>query len=155
MRGTGLSQAGLLGLRKEIEVDISRIEGENSEMDMLMEQVLTEIERHEGRKGKVEARLASLETSAAPDPTELAEAHESLLNLTRREMLFDAQRQVLEGKQRVLARFLQRLVEIDNSLAAMGGGPTRPAPLASAGLRPLATAAGGSLISSARKAIPA
>lgn len=144
MRGTGLSQASLLALRKEIEVDIKRIEGENGEMDMLMEQVLTEIERHEGRRSKVEARLTSLETSAAPDPAELAEAHESLLALTRREMLFDAQRQVLEGKQRVLARFLQRLVEIDNSLAAMGGGPTRPAPVASPGLRPLASAAGGS-----------
>jgi hypothetical protein len=59
-------------------------------------------------------------------------------------MLFDSQRQVLEGKQRVLARFLQRLVEIDNSLVAMGGGATRPASTASVGLRPLAAAAGGS-----------
>ena len=143
-RATGLSQAGLIALRKEIESDISRIEGENGEMDMLKEQVLTEVERHEGRKAKLEARLASLESSASPDPAELSEARESLLALTRREMLFDAQRQVLEGKQRVLARFLQRLVEIDNSLAAMGGGPTRPAPVASAGLRPLAAAAGGS-----------
>ena len=143
-RSSGLSQAGLLGLRKEIEADINRIEGENGEMDMLMEQVLTEIERHEGRKSKMEERLKSLETSAAPDRDELAEAREGLFSLMRREMLFDAQRQVLEGKQRVLARFLQRLVEIDNSLAAMGGGATRPAPLASAGLRPLAAAAGGS-----------
>ncbi|MEX1334483.1 MAG: histidine kinase [Candidatus Limnocylindrales bacterium] len=144
MRGAAPSQAALLALRREIEDDIRRIEGENSEMDMLMEQVLTEIERHEGRRGKSEARLASLEASAAPDPAELAEARESLLAMTRREMLFDAQRQVLEGKQRVLARFLQRLAEIDNSLAAMGGGATRPAPIASAGLRPLADAAGGS-----------
>jgi two-component system sensor histidine kinase DegS len=111
---------------------------------MLMEQVLLEIERHEGRRSKVETRLAALETTAAPDPDELAEVRDSLLALTRREMLFDAQRQVLEGKQRVLARFLQRLVEIDNSLAAMGGGAMRPAPVASAGLRPLATAAGDS-----------
>jgi hypothetical protein len=44
----------------------------------------------------------------------------------------------------VLARFLQRLVEIDNSLAAMGAGPTRPAPVASVGLRALAEASGGS-----------
>ena len=143
-RGNAPSQAALFGLRKEIEGDIGRIEGENGEMDMLMEQVLTEIERHEGRKGKAEARLASLETSAAPDPAELVEARENLIALTRREMLFDAQRQVLEGKQRVLARFLQRLVEIDNSLADMGGGASRPAPQASAGLRPLADAAGGS-----------
>jgi hypothetical protein len=43
----------------------------------------------------------------------------------------------------VLARFLQRLVEIDNSLAEIGGGNIRPAPMASAGLRPLAVAAEG------------
>ena len=61
----------------------------------------------------------------------LGTVSDSLLALTRREMLFDAQRQVLEGKQRVLARFLQRMVEIDNSLATMGGGPTRPAPVVS------------------------
>jgi hypothetical protein len=74
----------------------------------------------------------------------VAELRDGLLALTRREMLFDAQRQVLEGKHRVLARFLQRLVEIDNSLAGMAGGPTRPAPAASVGLRALAEAAGGS-----------
>jgi two-component system sensor histidine kinase DegS len=144
MPGFGPSQTGLLALRKEIEEDISRIEGENGEIDLLMEQVLNEIERHEGRRSKMEARLTALEAGAAPDPQELAEARDGLLALTRREMLFDAQRQVLEGKQRVLARFLQRLTEIDNSLAAIGGGPARPAPVASAGLRPLAAAAGGS-----------
>jgi two-component system sensor histidine kinase DegS len=130
-------------VRKELEEDIRRIEGENGEIDMLMEQVLVEIERHESRRSKMETRLESLETSASPDSDELSEVRSGLLALTRRELLFDAQRQVLEGKQRVLARFLQRLVEIDNSLAAMGGGPTRPAPVASVGLRPLA-AAGGS-----------
>ncbi len=142
--GAAPSQASLFALRKEIEEDISRIEGENSEIDLLMEQVYAEIERFEGRRAKVESQLAALEAAAAPDPQGLAEARDGLLALTRREMLFDAQRQVLEGKQRIQARFLQRLVEIDNSLAAMGGGPTRPAPVASAGLRPLATAAGGS-----------
>ena len=142
--GAGPDSTSLLGVRKELEDDIARIESESGEIDMLMEQVLLEIERHEGRRAKVETRLAALETTAAPDPDELAEVRDSLLALTRREMLFDAQRQVLEGKQRVLARFLQRLVEIDNSLAAMGGGAMRPAPVASAGLRPLATAAGDS-----------
>jgi hypothetical protein len=56
-------------------------------------------------------------------------------------MLFDAQRQVLEGKQRVLARFLQRIVEIDNSLANVGSLPIRSAPAAAPGLRPLANVA--------------
>jgi len=142
--GTSPNPVTLGNLRREIEEDVRRIDGENSEIDMLMEQVLVEIERHESRRSKMETRLSTLETSASSDPDELVEARDGLLALTRRELLFDAQRQVLEGKQRVLARFLQRLVEIDNSLAAMGGGPVRPAPVASAGLRPLAAAAGGS-----------
>jgi two-component system sensor histidine kinase DegS len=131
-------------LRKELEGDIGRIDGESNEIDLLTEQVLVEIERHESRRTKMQQRLSTLETGATPDPDELAEVRDGLLALTRRELLFDAQRQVLEGKQRVLARFLQRLVEIDNSLATMDGGPTRPAPEASLGLRPLAAAAGGS-----------
>jgi two-component system sensor histidine kinase DegS len=134
-------------IRAELEEDIRRIDGENGEIDMLMEQVLTEIERHEARRTKMESQLASLETSAAPDQAEISEMRTSLLALTRRELLFDAQRQVLEGKQRVLARFLQRLVEIDNSLATWGGQPARPAPTASPGLRPLAVAAGHTVVS--------
>jgi two-component system sensor histidine kinase DegS len=129
-------------LHAELEADIRRIEGESSEIDMLMEQVLVEIERHEARRAKVEADLEALEQSQAQDASQLREARANLLALTRRELLFDAQRQVLEGKQRVLARFLQRLVEIDNSLAAMGGATGRPTPVASVGLRPLALAAG-------------
>ena len=109
-----------------------------------MEQVLLEVERHENRRSKMEASLKGLETGGAADPNELTEVRDGLLALTRRELLFDAQRQVLEGKQRVLARFMQRLVEIDNSLAALGGDPTRPAPTASVGLRPLAGSGGGS-----------
>ena len=131
----------MAGVRAELEADIRRIEGENGEIDMLMEQVLVEIERHEARRVKMEAELESLEASDAPDPAQLRETRASLLALTRRELLFDAQRQVLEGKQRVLARYLQRLVEIDNSLAALGGTSGRPTPVASVGLRPLAAAA--------------
>lgn len=137
------AKSSVSSLRRELEDDIRRIDGENHEIDMLMEQVLVEIERHESRRTKMEQQLATLETTAAPDLEELGSLRDSLLALTRRELLFDAQRQVLEGKQRVLARFLQRLVEIDNSLGSMDGGPTRPAPTPTAGLRSLAAAAGG------------
>jgi two-component system, NarL family, sensor histidine kinase DegS len=134
-------------MRSELEEDIRRIEGENGEIDMLMEQVIVEIERHEARRTKMESQLAAMETSTTPNHDEIAEVRASLLALTRRELLFDAQRQVLEGKQRVLARFLQRLVEIDNSLASWAGPPSRPTPTASPGLRPLALAAGQSAAS--------
>jgi two-component system sensor histidine kinase DegS len=128
-------------IRAELEADIRRIEEENSEIDMLMEQVLIEIERHEARRVKIEERLTSLEADPDPDAEQLREARASILTSTRRSMLFDAQRQVLEGKQRVLARFLQRIVEIDNSLASITGLPSRPVPAAAPGLRPLAEVA--------------
>ena len=96
-----------------------------------------EVERHESRR----ERIAGLEQLEAPNPDELNETRDDLLGITGRELLFDAQRQVLEGEHRVLARFLQLLVEIDNSLARfIGGVPERPAPRATAGLRPLAAA---------------
>jgi two-component system sensor histidine kinase DegS len=109
---------------------------------MLMEQVLTELERHEARRAKVETELETLERTPGAEAATLLEARTSVAALTRRALLFDAQRQVLEGKQRVLARFLQRLVEIDNSLAEMAGTAGAPTPVASVGLRPLAAAAG-------------
>ncbi len=126
IRTVGGEAVGVANLRAELEADIRRIEGENLEIDMLMEQVLVEIERHEGRRAKMEADLESLGGSGTPATGQLLETQASLLALTRRELLFDAQRQVLEGKQRVLARFLQRLVEIDNSLAALGSTTGRP-----------------------------
>jgi hypothetical protein len=92
MPGLRPGQADLASLRQELEEDIARIEGENGEIDLLMEQVLVEIERHEGRRSKVESQLGTLETSGAADPAEVAELRDSLLALTRREMLFDAQR---------------------------------------------------------------
>ncbi len=142
--GARPSQSSVGGLRTELEDDIRRIERESGEIDLLMEQVLIEVERHESRRTKMEQRLNAVEAGGSADADELAEIRDGLLALTRRELLFDAQRQVLEGKQRVLARFLQRLVEIDNSLADLGGAATRPTPTASVGLRPLAVAAGGS-----------
>jgi len=137
-------QSSIAKLRAELDEDIKRIEREHGEIDMLMEQVLAEIERHETRRTKMETRLATLEASVAPDRDEVRETRDNLMALTRRELLFDAQRQVLQGKQRGLARFLQRLVEIDNSLETMNVGPSRPAPEPSSGLRALAAASGTS-----------
>jgi two-component system, NarL family, sensor histidine kinase DegS len=140
--GSGPGQAAIIGLRSELADDIARIEGEDAELSLLAEQVLAEIERHQGRRSRLEAELSALETDTNADPAEVTQLRDALLALTRRELLFDAQRQVLEGKQRVLARFLQRIVEIDGSLGAMAGGASRPAPTANVGLRPLAGAAG-------------
>jgi two-component system, NarL family, sensor histidine kinase DegS len=140
---SGLRSARDIGsIRAEIEEDIRRIEHENGEIDMLMEQVLIEIERHEARRAKVEERLSTLEAESGTAAGDVSETRSNLLTLTRRAMLFEAQRQVLEGKQRVMARFLQRLVEIDTSLASMTALPYRDAPVGVPGPRPPVPAPG-------------
>ena len=108
---------------------------------MLMEQVLVELERQEARRVKAQQRVTELESNPAADPAELLESRATFLTTTERHLLFDSQRQVLEGKQRVLARYLQRLVEVDTSLAALpwmgmprppAAGPQQPSPPVSA-----------------------
>jgi signal transduction histidine kinase len=133
-------QAELLGLRQELEAEIRQGEAENAEIEGLLEQVRVEVERHQGRRSAMEARLASLEADPAADSADLVEVRDGLTALTRREMLFDSQRQVLEAKQRALAHLVQRLAGIDARLASMGGSPVRPTPVAGVGLAPLAAA---------------
>ncbi len=45
--------------------------------------------------------------------------------LSRRAVLFEAQQQVLEGKARTLARFRDRLVELDELLGGVDQGPIK------------------------------
>ncbi len=52
---SGADSVATAKLRAELDADIRRIEGENAEIDMLMEQVLVEIERHEARRAKLES----------------------------------------------------------------------------------------------------
>ena len=111
-------------------------------MGLLMAQVLAELERHESRRAKLQSRVTELERLGRTDPVELAQARADLLTATERALLFDAQRQVLEGKQRITARFVQRLGEIAGAIAGMGGTPAGPTPAALPWQRPGAAAPG-------------
>ena len=59
---------GAVRLRAELDADIRRLEGESNEIDMLMEQVLVEVERHEARRAKIEAQVEALEAAVEPGP---------------------------------------------------------------------------------------
>ena len=108
------------GLRGSIAADLALLTRELAEIGMLAQQAKVETERHEGRRVKGEERTAQLERDPQTAPNEIREARQQLLTLTRRAALFESQQQVLEGKQRALTRFRDRLVEIDAELAGMG-----------------------------------
>jgi two-component system sensor histidine kinase DegS len=104
--------------------DLSSLNQELDEITLLTAQAATETERHETRRQKAEEKVAAMEADPRVDAAELREARSQLLILSRRAVLFEAQQQVLEGKGRTLARFRDRLQEIDQMLS--GAPATTP-----------------------------
>lgn len=89
-----------------------KLEEELEEIAMLVGQAREETERHSERRVKGEERVHALEGDARPNIEELRQANVQLMALTRRQMLFDAQKEVLEGKQKTLIRYRDSLSRI-------------------------------------------
>lgn len=123
----------LTELGAELEKDQEKLERELTEIDLLMHQASSEAERHETRRAQAGERLAALEKEPRADPTALAEARAQLLSQTRRQTMMQGQVEVLQGKQRALQRFHERLGQIlpvlregrgaaDSGLTVVGNG---------------------------------
>ena len=119
------------------------LESELTEIALLVGQAIEETERHEGRRVKAEERVRAMEKDPRPDVDDLRDATTQLLALTRRKMLFDAQREVLEGKHKTLVRYRDALARIGAELGdghlvtdavAVGGGAAQGT--ANAGAKP-------------------
>ncbi|MEO6350132.1 MAG: histidine kinase, partial [Candidatus Limnocylindrales bacterium] len=119
----------LVELADELEQDRSKLERELAEIDMLMRQASSEVERHEARKTQAEERLAALETARSDQET-LSEAHAQVLSQTRRQTMMQGQIEVLEGKQRALQRYHHRLEQLGPMLAEVNAAAV---PLLTAG----------------------
>jgi two-component system, NarL family, sensor histidine kinase DegS len=98
--------------RKDLVADVERLDQELTEITMLVGQASAESERHESRRQRGEERVRALESDPRADAEELREAHQQLLSLTRRQMLFETQKEVLQGKQKTLQRFRDRLARL-------------------------------------------
>ncbi len=120
--------AAIDAIRGAITDDVTGLDAELGEIDMLTSQATTEAERHEERRARAEDRVTALERDPGADARELREARNQLLTQIRRAALFEAQQQLLEGKQRTLQRFRDRLARAEEDLrsvrasAVRGGG---------------------------------
>jgi two-component system sensor histidine kinase DegS len=138
--------AAVEAIRSAITDDVGGLDTELGEIDMLTSQATAEAGRHEERRARAEERVTALERDPGVDARELKEARNQLLTQIRRAALFEAQQQLLEGKQRTLQRFRDRLVRADEDLrsvraSAVRGGPTGGPGFATAlAVRPLAGA---------------
>jgi two-component system sensor histidine kinase DegS len=99
----------LSALADELEQDQSTLKRELDEIELLLRQAATEVERNEARRLQAEERVALMERDASAPAEAVAEARGQLLTQTRRSTLMQAQLDVLGGKQRALVRYRDRV----------------------------------------------
>ncbi len=104
----------------ELQQDRTTLERELAEIELLMRQASSEAERHEARRAQAEERMNALDQDQGADFATLSEARSALLVQTRRQTMMQGQIEVLQGKQRALQRYHERLGQI---VPAIGGAP--------------------------------
>ena len=127
-------------LAAALDREVEGLERELSEIELLAAQARSESGRHEQKRAHLADKLAAL--SVAPTP-EIADQTAQLVTLTRRAALMDAQIDVLQGKQKVLARYREALVKLRDEVALLGGIDPPPGAPATDGPGAPETAASG------------
>jgi two-component system sensor histidine kinase DegS len=105
-------------LTAALDREVEGLERELSEIELLATQARSESGRHEQKRAHLAEKLAAL--SVAPTP-EIADQNAQLITLTKRAALMDAQIDVLQGKQKVLARYRDALVNLRGEVAGLAG----------------------------------
>jgi two-component system, NarL family, sensor histidine kinase DegS len=107
--------AAVADLGTRLAAEIAALDGELSEIEMLVSQARTEAARHEQKRSQTSDRLAG---GGSLPPEDLIALNAQLVTLTRRASVMESQVDVLEGKRKALARMRDVLGE----LAATYGG---------------------------------
>src|SRR5215210_1389908 len=97
------------GLAVRLASDISSLDRELAEIELLVTQAQTEATRHEQRRGQTADKLA---TSSNLPASDVAALNSQLVSLTRRAGVMEAQVEVLEGKRKTLTRFRDTLLAL-------------------------------------------
>jgi two-component system sensor histidine kinase DegS len=127
-------------LTASLDREVEGLERELSEIELLATQARSESGRHEQKRAHLAEKLAAIQVAPTP---EIAEQNAQLITFTKRAALMDAQIDVLQGKQKVLARYRDALVRLREEVAGLGGLAARSAaPTPAAAGEPGNTAAG-------------
>jgi two-component system sensor histidine kinase DegS len=129
---------------REAEAEVLRLDRELSEIERLIGQARDESRRHETRRAQAEDHVAAMAVDAPAAGEDLRAAIEGLVTATRKVSLMESQIDVLEGKQRTLARFRDRLQHYADILAALSDGSAGDAAAAAALADDRSEAAGSS-----------
>jgi two-component system sensor histidine kinase DegS len=120
-------------LAQRMSEEAVRLGIELGEVELLTTQARTEASRHEARRAAASDKLAAMVQAAASSggpPPDTGELNSQLVLLTKRAALMESQVDVLEGKQRPLARFRDALTAYAEALVEL---PETSAPTGKAG----------------------
>jgi two-component system sensor histidine kinase DegS len=117
-------------LAARLSVEIGSLDGELSEIDMLVNQARTEATRHEQKRAQTADKLAG---GASLPPEDLAALNAQLVTLTRRASVMEAQVDVLEGKRKTLARSRDVLADLAAAYGSVPASDDGGAPRLTAG----------------------
>ncbi len=127
-----------------VAASLETIDRELAEIGMLAGQVKTEAARHEQRRAQAAERVAAATANPAlPAVKDLADAFGSLVALTRRAVLMEAQAELLEAKGKALLRHrgdLERLASLAAGAGPDGAAGRAPGPAESVAAGPTAPA---------------
>jgi two-component system, NarL family, sensor histidine kinase DegS len=116
-------------LATRLSTEITALDNELTEIEMLVAQAQSEATRHEQRRVQTTEKLASAVNLPAPD---VAALNTQLVSLTRRAAVMESQVDVLEGKRKTLVRYRDNLLELAEVYGSSvpvdgdGGGSTAP-----------------------------
>ena len=96
-------------LATRLGAEIAALDGELTEIEMLVTQAQSEATRHEQRRIQTTEKLATGVNLPADD---LIALNAQLVSLTRRAAVMEAQVDVLEGKRKTLTRFRDSLLTL-------------------------------------------
>ncbi|MCJ7710849.1 MAG: histidine kinase, partial [Chloroflexi bacterium] len=123
-------------LEVQLHADLATLDRELAEIDMLVGQARTEAARHEQKRAQAAERLgAGLPDKPAQDKPadskDVWDAWASLVTMTRRAVLMEAQVDLLDGKRKALARHRAAIADVLAAIEQATGGPA-DGPLAGA-----------------------
>ncbi len=108
----------------QLHADLATLDRELAEIDMLVGQARTESARHEQRRAQAAERIGAGMPAKAADSGEASDAWASLVTMTRRAVLMEAQVDLLDGKRKAVARHRAAIADV---LAAIETLPVKPA----------------------------
>jgi two-component system sensor histidine kinase DegS len=120
----GLDGGGLAG---RLAADLSALDLELAEIDLLITQATAEAERHEQKRATASGRLTAAR-SGGDLSAALMEQVFNLVSLTRRAAVMEAQVEVLVGKRKALGRYRDALAGYVGELASGAGAEAEAGP---------------------------